>query len=190
MAIHFIGNRLNNSRSLLSHSAAFCCYGLQWAMQQVRYEVVIPAPIESVWKFHESARDALPLLAPPGSDIRLERIDEPQRVGAKVVISARGPLGIRMKWVAVYEKFEPVHRAADGTLRAEFVDIQESGPFKYWRHSHAMTAIDDHSTRLIDTINYVVPLGFLGLIANSVMVKRQLDDMFKHRHQATLKALL
>ena len=158
-------------------------------MNQARYELIIPAPIERVWKFHESARTALPLLAPPGSDPRLERVDEPHKVGSKVIINAKGPLGKRMRWVALYERLEPVHTSPDGTRHASFTDIQESGPFKSWRHSHEMTAIDANTTRLLDTIDYEVPLGFLGNIANTLFVKGQLDAMFKHRHAVTLREM-
>jgi len=131
--------------------------------------------------------------AAPARPARLRPAPRTRRRAAqgrlKIIINAKGPLGKRMRWVAVYERFEPVHTSPDGTRHAGFTDIQESGPFKSWRHSHEMTAIDANTTRLLDTIDYEVPLGFLGNIANTLFVKGQLDAMFKHRHAVTLREM-
>jgi len=159
-------------------------------MNVARYQISLDAPIAAVWKFHESAREALPLLAPPGSDPHLELVDEPQRVGARVVIVAKGPLGKKMRWAARYETFEPPHICSDGKTRARFVDIQDSGPFKYWRHEHLMESVTETTATLTDTIEYIVPLGFLGNLANTLFVRRQLDQMFAHRHRVTREQVM
>ena len=36
---------------------------------------------------------------------------------------------------------------------------------------------------MIDEINYVMPFGFIGKIANKIWVKRDLDNIFKYRKE-------
>ena len=156
-------------------------------MPTMEFECVIAAPIEAVWAFHEDVRRALPLLSPPENQVKLESVDLPPRQGMRVVISARGPLG-RMRWVAVYAEHVPPHDVVFGR-EARFVDVQESGPFKRWRHHHEMEAQSAQSTRLVDRVEYTAPLGPLGWIADWLLIRRQLRRMFAYRHAMTKQAL-
>jgi hypothetical protein len=45
---------------------------------------------------------------------------------------------------------------------ARFVDEQESGPFKAWRHEHDFERVDAKSTRVVDRITYRVGWGPIG----------------------------
>jgi ligand-binding SRPBCC domain-containing protein len=90
---------------------------------------------------------------------------------------------IRVPWLAVIEDFQWLHG---------FCDVQQRGPFKYWRHCHTVVA-DTRSgvtgTMLHDAVEYEVPLGALGDLANSLFVKRQLAATFRFRQKRTLELL-
>ena len=152
------------------------------------FETVFQATLEQVWAFHEDVERALPLLSPPGSDVKIESADLPARVGQRVIINAKGPFGRRLRWVARIIEFVPPSGAL-GNRQARFVDIQEAGPFAAWKHEHLLEEAGPGECRLMDRITYRVPFGPLGTVANVLFVRRQLRAMFRHRHQATAHAM-
>ena len=150
-------------------------------MAVLTFDITLPAPLSRVWDFHEDVSRALPALSPPGSRVEIVSADVPVRARSRIIISARGPLGVRLRWVAKITEHRPPHRA-DG-LRAEFVDEQESGPFAAWRHEHLFEEVAPNTTRLTDRVTYRAPLGPLGVLADHLFVRRQIVQMFRHRHE-------
>lgn len=63
-----------------------------------------------------------------------------------------------------------------------FVDIQRSGPYKVWHHTHIFEAEGD-STRMIDEIRYALPLGIVGRIVHALKVRRDVRRIFDYRRQ-------
>jgi len=134
----------------------------------------IAATAEEVFLWHTQP-ETLEKLIPPW-----ERVRVVQRVGqigngARVVFLIRlGPL--RMRWVSVHRDY----RAG-----RQFVDVQESGPFKRWEHLHLVEPDGPASCRLIDRIEYALPFGSLGEALAGVRVRRRLERLFEYRHQVT-----
>lgn len=159
-------------------------------MPTVDYTVELDAPIDAVWAFHEDVSRALPMLSPPESDVRLEQADLPARRGQRVILNVRGPLGVRLRWVADIVAFDPPAGDA-GRRTARFIDVQASGPFASWQHEHLFEEIDaGRRTRLIDRVTFAAPLGPLGRIAEALFIRRQIDAMFRHRHDVTRRAIV
>jgi ligand-binding SRPBCC domain-containing protein len=156
-------------------------------MATLEVETTIHAPLSKVWEFYLDAHRSLPALSDPGDEVRIESGEFPLRVGSKLVINAKGPLG-RVKWLAVYEEIVPPHAVVFGE-EARFVDVQESGPFKTFRHSHEFEAVDSKTTRMMDRVTYTVGWGPIGWIADKLLVRPKLKRMFRHR-QKVLPALL
>ena len=160
-------------------------------MPTLVFETTVRAPIERVWSFHDDVAAALPALSPPAARVKIESADLPVRRGSRIVITARGPLGIRLQWVARIIEHTPPQADPPGaaTASARFVDEQESGPFKSWRHEHTFAEIDEHSTRLTDRVTYAVRFGLLGRLADRLFVRRQVEAMFRHRHEVLPRLL-
>jgi ligand-binding SRPBCC domain-containing protein len=157
-------------------------------MATFEFETTINAPLAKVWEFYQDVRSSLPALSDPADEVRVEHADAPPRQGGKLVITARDPLGRRVKWVAVYVEIVPPHAVVFGE-EARFVDEQESGPFRSWRHAHEFEAIDSKTTRMIDRITYTVGLGPIGWVADKLLVRPKLNRMFGYRQQALPKLL-
>lgn len=68
----------------------------------------------------------------------------------------------------------------------EFVDEALRSPYVYWRHRHTFTAVAG-GTVVRDTVDYQLPLGWLGQVAHAVAVRRNLIAIFTFR-QETLDA--
>jgi ligand-binding SRPBCC domain-containing protein len=88
--------------------------------------------------------------------------------------------GLPVRWKTRIESWEPPHR---------FVDVQLSGPYKRWEHTHTFEAIGDDAVLMTDRVDYELPLGPAGRIARKLFVARDLDRIFAHRHAAVAARL-
>ena len=64
-----------------------------------------------------------------------------------------------------------------------FVDEQRVGPYKMWHHQHFL-AKTDNGTLMSDIVSYKPPMGFLGSIANYLVISRKLEEIFDYRTRA------
>jgi ligand-binding SRPBCC domain-containing protein len=93
-----------------------------------------------VAEFHNDT-SALRRLSPPPMIVQFNDV-EPLAEGSVADFTMwLGPVPIR--WVAVHSEVSS----------AGFVDTQQKGPFKAWRHQHQFHALDEHTTEVIDTID-------------------------------------
>lgn len=131
---------------------------------------VVPAPVAAVAPFFE-APENLALITPPWMRFR---IASPGPIvmaeGARIDYSLR-LLGLPLSWRTVITRFEP------GRC---FVDEQERGPYRLWRHLHEFEPVEG-GTLVRDTVDYEVPLGPLGELARWLYVARTLEHIFDHR---------
>lgn len=86
--------------------------------------------------------------------------------------------GVPFRWRTEIAVWDPPHR---------FVDVQRSGPYREWIHTHRFVA-EGEGTRMEDEVAYVLPLGRLGLLGLP-LVRRQLDRIFDFR-EARIRELL
>lgn len=156
-------------------------------MPTLEFETHIAAPIAKVWALFEDVTHAIPAIYAPADRVEVEHADLPPAIGGKVIILARGPFGtIRM--VAKFVEHRPPHAVVFGE-EARFVDEQESGPFKSWRHEHDFERVDEKNSRMLDRVTYRVPFGPIGAIVDWVYVRRKIKRMFRYRSEAVKRAL-
>jgi len=68
-----------------------------------------------------------------------------------------------------------------------FSDLQVSGPFAYWKHTHSFEPDGPAACLLEDKVEYALPFGFLGRWLAGSFVRRKLEEMFKYRHAVTAR---
>ncbi|GIW94382.1 MAG: hypothetical protein KatS3mg110_2423 [Pirellulaceae bacterium] len=78
-----------------------------------------------------------------------------------------------MSWRTVIEIWDPPWR---------FIDVQEKGPYKTWRHTHRFIQVRG-GTELQDEVVYELPLGVVGRVVHEWVVKRDLDAIFDYREK-------
>lgn len=134
----------------------------------------IEAPAAEVCAWH-ARPETFERLTPPGEHVKIiERIGGIER-GARVTIQfGRWPFSRR--WVAEHQDYEVGHY---------FSDIQVSGPFAYWRHTHTFEPDGLSACILEDRVEYALPFGFLGRWLAGNYVRRKLEKLFEHRHCTT-----
>ncbi|NJB66616.1 ligand-binding SRPBCC domain-containing protein [Desulfobaculum xiamenense] len=64
-----------------------------------------------------------------------------------------------------------------------FVDEQRFGPYRFWHHQHHFER-KNGGTHMMDIVNYALPLGWLGDIIESLIVRPRLRAIFEFRKDA------
>lgn len=142
-------------------------------MHRISSDFLVAAPLEKVWDFSINAEN-LSKVSPPKYRLKVFHTGT-LNDGSIVKIRTRmPPLPIE---TLVLSKVEGIN--AQGDLRS-FRDKQIEGPFKYWSHEHIFER-DPKGTWIRDRVDYALPLGILGVWANSLVVKRSLEQMFAFR---------
>ncbi|GAA4203894.1 hypothetical protein GCM10022252_62210 [Streptosporangium oxazolinicum] len=62
-----------------------------------------------------------------------------------------------------------------------FVDEQVSGPFKRWHHAHRFRSDGRGGTVMSDVIDFAAPFGFLGAIAEILVLRRYMPMLIRAR---------
>ncbi len=134
--------------------------------------VVINAPVESVFAFHER-EDALLLLTPSFPPVKLVHKSGGIEPGGRVELRV-GPF----RWLALHTDYEK---------NRLFVDEQIEGPMARWVHQHRFEAVGPDKTLLTDWVEYLLPGGRFVNALFGWTAKPGLMQMFAHRHRVTRK---
>jgi ligand-binding SRPBCC domain-containing protein len=131
----------------------------------------VPCPLNEVFEFFSSARN-LEFLTPAWLKFRILTLPIAVDAGTKIRyrISWRG---IPLNWTTEIMRWDPPH---------EFIDMQLSGPYKLWHHTHRFESVAG-GTRITDIVQYALPLGPLGLLAHALWVKRDVERIFDYRRE-------
>ncbi len=136
-------------------------------------------PLEETFAFFSDPRN-LQLLTPPFLHFEFRR-EPPLIVAAGTILEYRLRLyGVPINWRTRIESVEPPRK---------FVDIQEKGPYALWRHTHTFRDLGGTSTEMTDRVEYAVPFGTVGELANRLFVGRSLRQIFDYR-QSELASVL
>jgi uncharacterized protein len=140
------------------------------------YRSKIEATAAEVYAWH-ARPDALQRLTPPGE--RVEVIEKTGGIerGARVVMQF-GRWPFRQRWVAEHRDYEVSHY---------FSDLQVSGPFAFWKHTHTFIPDGPGCSILEDRVEYVLPLGFVGRWVAGAYVRKKLSKLFEYRHAVTAR---
>ena len=140
------------------------------------FRLVHPLPVSATRAFDwHTLPGAFERLVPPWEDVRMEGPPAPVEEGAEQVVSF--PLGpLRGRWRSRISSVVPGE---------SFQDVQVSGPFARWTHTHKLRDLEGGTSELEDSVAYALPLGPLGALFGGGMVKGKLERMFAYRHRIT-----
>jgi ligand-binding SRPBCC domain-containing protein len=133
---------------------------------------ILPASIDEVWNFISSPKNLKEITpAYMGFDITSNNVDRDMYPGMMISYLVSPMLGLKMKWVTEITHVQE---------KQYFVDEQRVGPYKIWHHQHHIKQIAE-GVEMIDIVNYCPPFGFIGSIANTIMIKNKLKEIFEYR---------
>lgn len=128
--------------------------------------------IETAWKFFSSANNLSEITPKDMNFIVLTAMENDEIYEGMLIDYYVSPLlGIKMKWQTEIIKVD---------FQKSFIDFQKKGPYKLWHHHHEFIP-NEKGVLMKDTINYELPMGFLGDIAHSLFVKKKLEYIFNYR---------
>jgi ligand-binding SRPBCC domain-containing protein len=135
---------------------------------------VVPISIGEAFEFFSNPRN-LERLTPGIVHFQFLK-PPPEKVSPGTVLEYRLRLyGLPVKWRTRIETVEPPTR---------FVDVQDKGPYAWWRHTHSFREVDAHHTEIRDQVEFGMPLGPLGELAYRLLVAGSLRQIFNYREAA------
>ena len=144
--------------------------------QKFTRRVWIDAPAEAVFTWH-ARHGALERLLPPWEQIDL--IDKTGGIESGSQIMLRVPFGpFKVRWTLEHRGYESGR---------QFQDVQTSGPFRFWEHTHRMVPQGEQKCYLEDQIEY--SLGILGNLYGNRALERKLERLFRYRHRILVQDL-
>lgn len=144
-------------------------------MRSFRHTFTVNADINKVWEFYTDIGH-LQVISPPHMQLRLVKSTHQKLLqGSEVWLT--GILVTRSNW----------HSKIIALAPYEYVDEMLTGRFRVWKHVHGFRKVDD-KTEVIDEIDFELHYGLLGRMFEGYAYS-QLEKIFAHRKQATIKAL-
>lgn len=132
----------------------------------------LPISIDEAWGFFSSPQN-LKIITPDylGFKITSDLGSGKMYPGQIINYIVKPIAGIPMRWTT------EITHVDDGKY---FVDQQRFGPYAMWHHQHWFESTE-RGVLMTDIVNYAIPLGILGRIANSLIVKSKLQEIFDYR---------
>ena len=148
------------------------------AFYQLEQTQKIPASIDAVWDFISSPMN-LKEITPDylGFLVTSNNNENKMYPGMIITYKVSPLLGIKLSWMT------EITHVKD---KEYFVDEQRVGPYSLWHHQHKITAIEG-GVLMTDIVTYQPPFGFLGAIANTLIIKSKLKEIFDYRTVAVEK---
>lgn len=130
--------------------------------------------MEEAWDFFSSPKN-LQKITPPklGFAIISKYHGDKMYPGQIIEYIVKPVLGIPLYWMTEITHVEE---------KKYFIDEQRFGPYSLWHHQHHFKQTPD-GVEMTDIVHYKLPLGFLGDIAHSLFVRRQLNQIFNYRYK-------
>lgn len=134
----------------------------------------IQADLDTVWDFFSSPRN-LNEITPEFMNFEILEVTGSEKMFSGQLIKYKvSPFPFfRVKWVTEITDVNP---------KTQFADNQKKGPFRLWHHEHKFTK-QAGGVLMEDHVSYAAPFGFLGRIANSLFIKKQVNQIFEYRRK-------
>ena len=134
--------------------------------------------IKTAWEFFSSANNLSKITPKEMNFIVLTEMTEDEIFEGMIIDYYVSPVfGIKMKWKTEITQVD---------FQKSFTDFQKKGPYKLWNHHHEFI-INDKGVLMKDSVDYELPLGFLGEIAHKLFVKKKLEHVFSYRYKVLEK---
>lgn len=135
----------------------------------------LPVSIDSAWDFFSSPLNLAEITPKDMTfDVTSPIMDHTKMYPGLIITYKVSPLfGIKLDWVT------EITHVKD---KEYFIDEQRFGPFAFWHHQHHFQSIDG-GVLMNDILHYSVGWGVIGKVANGIMVKNKINEIFDFRYK-------
>jgi ligand-binding SRPBCC domain-containing protein len=141
-------------------------------MAYIHYASVVPIPREKIFEYLKDMRHMGQLL-PPGIKLELTGPSLRMQKGAEYEFRLTR-FGIRYMWVVRVEEFDEPN---------SFTERQVLGVFENWVHTYKFEEHGAGSTLVTNIIQYSVPFGLFGKLADDLLIRQDLTQMLRFAHE-------
>ena len=132
---------------------------------------MLPRPADEVFAFFSEPRNLEAIT--PGW-LRFRTVEAPERLARGSLLRYRLCLfGVPVHWRT---------EIAEWTPPRTFTDVQVSGPYLLWVHTHRFSATEG-GTEVYDHVRYDIPGGPLAPVIKRRLVGPWLDEIFDYRRE-------
>lgn len=136
-------------------------------------EQFLNSNIEECWEFFSDPKN-LQIITPKSMGFKVTDFDNKNMYEGQIIQYKITPLfGIKLSWLTEITKVK------EGSY---FIDEQRFGPYAFWHHKHFFEPTEN-GVKMTDVVHYAIPLGFIGRIMNTLIVKNKLKEIFEFREQ-------
>lgn len=147
-------------------------------MHTFERSVLINAPIESVFHFHDDPNNLLKI-SPP--DVKVKVISATKAgKGQRVVLDVTQFGFFTSRWEAEITVYEPPFK---------IVDVLHKSPFRSWKQTRIFEKLGENQTRLTDRVEYELPAESVSGFLAGWYVEREIEKMFAFRQKKTKELL-
>jgi ligand-binding SRPBCC domain-containing protein len=146
---------------------------------QLKWEQSMPISLDKAWDFFSSPLN-LGKITPAEMNFVVTSSYTDQTVmypGMLITYKVSPLMGIKLDWVT------EITHVKD---KEYFVDEQRFGPYALWHHEHHFKEING-GVHMTDLLTYAIGYGPIGSIANSALVAKKVNDIFKYREKAVIE---
>ena len=141
---------------------------------RVEFTQLVKAPMSKVWDFFSSPAN-LGKITPAEMNFKIVEMDGDRMfLGQKIRYRVTVMPMVRVTWVT---------EITEAVENKSFVDEQRKGPYSLWRHRHTFEEAPG-GVLMADVVEYAIPFGFIGRIANALFVAREVRRIFAFRFEA------
>ncbi len=137
----------------------------------------LPISQKAAWDFLSDPKN-LKRITPDYMGFKIVSGDTENMYAGQIIQYIVTPIfGIPIRWVT------EITHVKEG---AYFVDEQRFGPYDLWHHKHFIKPIEN-GIEMVDIIDYKVPFGILGRIAQPIIVAPKLKEIFEYRKNTLIE---
>jgi ligand-binding SRPBCC domain-containing protein len=163
-------------QAIISHNLLPCFLVIitMSKIHQLKSVQRIPASIEEIWTFFSDAHN-LSVITPSSIRFQITRdvFGEEVYAGQVITYTVRPLFGIPLSWMTEITHVDK-HKF--------FADDQRKGPYSLWHHQHHFKPIEG-GVEMTDLVHYGLPFGWLGGLANGLVVRKKLEEIFTYRYE-------
>jgi len=144
---------------------------------QLYRETVLPISVVEAWDFFSNPSN-LAKITPAEMEFRVVTKNLPQHIHNGLIIEyvVRPLAGVPLRWLSQISAVNAPY---------SFVDEQLKGPYAYWHHEHTFEE-KDGAVLMKDKVTYAISFGWLGQLANKLIVRKKLAQIFDYRTEQIL----
>ena len=137
----------------------------------------LPISQKAAWDFLSDPKN-LKRITPDYMGFKIVSGDTENMYAGQIIQYIVTPIfGIPIRWVT------EITHVKEG---AYFVDEQRFGPYDLWHHKHFIKPIEN-GIEMVDIIDYKVPFGIFGRIAQPIIVAPKLKEIFEYRKNTLIE---